>query len=82
MALDVTLPNDWEYPVVVAKFRTRLEADKWPENIGVVRESPRIFILEAEDLVDFLLRRDGTSIDWPKNMLPVSSLARVYFVII
>ena len=82
MALDVTLPNDWEYPVVVAKFRTRLEADKWPENIGMVGESSRVFILKAENLGDLLFGCDGPSVDRPENVLSIGSLACVYFIIV
>ena len=82
MVFDIALPHDRENPVVVAEFGTRLEADKWPENIGLVGESSRVFILKAEDLVDLLFGSNGPSVDWPENMLSVSGLARIYFIIV
>ena len=82
MVFDIALPHDRENPVVVAEFRARLETDKWPENIGVVGEGPRIFVLETENLVDLLFRRDGPRIDWPENVLSIGTFARVYLIIV
>ena len=48
----------------------------------MVGESSRVFVLEAENLVDFLFGRDSPSVDWPKNMLSVGILACIYLVII
>ena len=82
VSFDVALPHDGENPVVVAEFRTRLEADEWPENICVVGESPWVFVLEAENLVDRLFWRDSSRENRPEDMLSVGALARVYLIII